>query len=385
MSIGRKLKMGMVGGGPGAFIGDIHRKAAALDGLIETVCGCFSSDPAKSKETGRQLYLPENRIYGTFEEMIEKESSLPTDEKMDFIAIATPNYLHFQPAMLALRHGFHVVCDKPMTISVDEALQLVQEVKKSGLLFCLTHNYTGYPLVKEARERVINNELGNIRKIVAEYPQGWLAEKLEETGNKQAGWRADPAKSGVGGALGDIGTHAANLAEYISGLKINEVFADLSSFVSGRKLDDDCNLLVRFNNGARGVIYASQISVGEENGLKIRVYGEKASLTWVQLEPNSLLISYNDKPSQLLKPGLGKGYLSKNINHYTRLPGGHPEGFIEAFANIYKAFATDLLCYKSKIATPTWVDYPTVEDGLHGMKFMEAVVASSSEKKWVSI
>lgn len=385
MTNSKKIKMGMLGGGPGAFIGDVHRKAAALDGYIELVCGCFSSDPAKSRITGEESHLPAHRVYASFQEMIEKESRLPEDERMDFLAVVTPNHLHFEPAMMALEHGFHVVCDKPMTISSDEAEQLVKAVQSSGLLFCLTHNYTGYPMVKEAQARIAAGELGPIRKIVAEYPQGWLSEKLEDTDNKQAGWRADPEKAGAGGALGDIGTHAFNLSEYMSGLKIKELFADITSFVPGRVLDDDCNLLVRFENQVKGVLYASQISAGEENGLYIRIYGEKASLSWRQTDPNTLTMQFQDKPAQIIRSGAGNAYLSEAARNRLRLPAGHPEGFIEAFANIYKDFALEFLARRNNEKAPEWIDYPTVYDGLRGVRFIEAAVSSSSSGKWIKL
>ncbi len=378
----RKLKMGMIGGGIDAFIGVVHRMAAALDGECDLVCGAFSSTPERSKKTGEALYLPPDRVYGTYEEMITREKELPEGERMDFVSIVTPNYLHFPPARMALENGFPVICDKPMTFSLDEAKQLEALVEKTGLLFGLTHNYTGYPLVKEARDMVRSGKLGKIRKIVVEYPQGWLATKLEDTGQKQAEWRADPKRSGIANCMGDIGTHAENLSEYITGLKITELCSDLTTFVEGRLLDDDGNVLLRFDNGARGILYASQISVGEENGLKIRVYGEKGGLEWVQLEPNTLIAKWMDRPAEIIRTG--GGYLSNQSLINTRLPMGHPEGFIEAFANIYRNFILTLKSIlNGKEPEQKYLDFPSVRDGVRGMAFIETVVeASKSDTKW---
>lgn len=374
----------MVGGGKDAFIGAVHRSAAALDGKIELVCGAFSSSPEKSKASGKELYLPDDRVYGSYEEMIEKEKALPDGERMDFVSIVTPNYLHFPPAKLALENGFHVVCDKPMTYNLDEAKELEKLVEKSGLLFALTHNYTGYPMVKQARDMVKDGKIGKIRKIVVEYPQGWLAEKLEETGQKQASWRMDPKKAGIASCMGDIGTHAENLSEFITGLKISEMCADLHTFVEGRTLEDDGNILLKFDNGASGVLHASQISVGEENNLNIRVYGEKGGLEWRQQEPNTLVLKYNDKPMEVYRTGAGFGFLSENALLHTRVPAGHPEGFIEAFANIYRNFALTLGAkLEGKEPDPKFYDFPTVHDGVRGMAFLESTVESSkSDKKW---
>jgi predicted dehydrogenase len=381
----RKLRMGMVGGGKGAFIGAVHRMAANLDGEIELVCGAFSSDPQKSKETGEDLHLPADRVYGSFEEMIRKEKELPEGVRMDFISIVTPNHMHFPPAKLALENGFHVVCDKPVTFTLEEARELEKIVEKSGLLFALTHNYTGYPMVKEARDMVKSGKLGKIRKVVVEYPQGWLATKVEDTGSKQAGWRTDPSKSGKAGAMGDIGTHAENLAEYITGLKITELFADLTTFVEGRLLDDDGHVLLRFNNGAKGILMASQVSVGEENGLNIRVYGEKAGLKWRQEEPNTLIVTHLDKPVEYLRTGSGN--LSTAAKTATRIPAGHPEGYLEAFANIYKYFAIALRArLTGKEPQKEYLDFPTVKDGVRGMIFIDSVVESSKNgEKWYKV
>ena len=379
----RKLRMGMVGGGRGAFIGGVHRIAAAIDQQIELVCGAFSSDPEKSRLSGEDFYLPSERVYGSYEDMILTEKDLPEGERMDFVSIVTPNHVHFGPAKLALQHGFHVVCDKPLAFNVDEALQLVDLVKETGLVFALTHNYTGYPMVKQARAMVRDGKLGKIRKVVVEYPQGWLADKKEGGDNKQADWRVDPAKSGMGGAMGDIGTHAENLAEYVSGLKITEVCADLTSFVEGRRLDDDANILLHFDNGAKGVLHCSQIAVGEENGLNIRVWGETGGLEWHQQEPNTLLYKRHEQPAIVYRTGVGE--LDEAAVAAQRVPPpGHPEGYLEAFANVYKNFtATVRARMEGREPTAVERDFPTVEDGLRGMRFVEVVVQNSrSGEKW---
>ena len=374
----RKIRYGMVGGGRGAFIGALHRIAAAMDGQIELVCGAFSSDPQRSKDSGADFFLPANRCYGTYEEMIRAEAKLPLGERMDFMCIVTPNFMHFPPAKMALENGFHVLSDKPATFSLDEAKKLAAIVKKSGLLYGLTHNYTGYPLVKEARAMVAAGKLGKIRKVVVEYPQGWLATRLEASDQKQAAWRTDPKRSGAAGCIGDIGTHAENLAEYITGLPISELAADLTAFVKGRKLDDDGNLLLRFKGGAKGVLHSSQISVGEENNLNIRVYGEKGGLEWHQNEPNTLLVKWLDQPTQIFRTG--NGYLGKAAASATRTPPSHPEGYLEAFANVYRAFAGAVrarLDGKKLAKDDPANDYPKIEDGVRGMAFIEAVVKSS--------
>ena len=376
----RKIRYGMVGGGRGAFIGAVHRIAANMDGQIELVCGAFSADPDKSKASGADFYLPAERCYGSFEEMIRAESARPASDRMDFISIVTPNHMHFPPAKMALENGFHVLSDKPATFNLAEAKKLAEIVKKSGQLYALSHNYTGYPLVKEAREMVQTGKLGKIRKVVVEYPQGWLATRLEESGQKQAAWRTDPKKSRAGGCIGDIGTHAENLAEYITGLQISELAADLTSFVKGRKLDDDGNVLLRFKGGAKGVLHSSQISVGEENNLNIRVYGEKGGLEWHQREPNTLLVKWLDAPMQVYRTA--NGYLGKAALAAGRTPPAHPEGYLEAFANIYKNFAAAIRSRltKTKLAKDDpATDYPKIEDGIRGMAFIEAVVASSKK------
>lgn len=379
----RKLRMGMVGGSLEAFIGGVHRIAAAIDGQIELVAGAFSSSPEKSKATGKALYLDESRVYGSYEEMITAEKALPDDQRIDFISIVTPNHLHFGPAKLALESGFHVICDKPMTLTSKEAEALEQLVAETGLVFALTHNYTGYPMVKQAKEMIAKGEIGQVRKIIVEYPQGWLSARLEDTGNKQASWRTDPSKSGAGGGLGDIGTHAENLAEYVTGAQISALCADLSIFVEGRPLDDDGNILLRFNNGAKGVLHYSQIANGEENSLNIRVYGETGGLEWRQMEPNSLVHKTNGS-YRVLRTNWGE--LHPSATAHARIPAGHPEGFLEAFANIYRNFAYAIKAYQDGKPHDTQFDFPTVHDGVRGLRFMEAALASSrSETKWTSM
>ena len=379
----RKIRMGMVGGGRGAFIGGVHRMAAALDGHIDLVCGAFSSDSEKSRLSGQDLYLPEDRVYDSYSQMILTEKELPVGVRMDFVSIVTPNHMHFGPAKMALENGFHVVCDKPLCLSIKEAEELVDLVNKTGLIFALTHNYTGYPMVKQAKAMIRKGELGHIRKVVVEYPQGWLSTLLEADANaKQAIWRTDPNQSGAAGSMGDIGTHAENLAEYITGLKISEMCADLSIFVPGRKLDDDGNVLLRFENGAKGVLHASQICNGEENNLNIRVYGEKGGIAWRQMEPNTLTVIHQDKPSTIYRTGWAG--LEREAMAHTRIPAGHPEGYLEAFANIYRNFA---FCIQARLSgeevDPLYTDFPSIEDGLRGMNFVEKVVASKGE--WIKM
>ena len=372
-----RLRMGLVGGGEGAFIGAVHRIAAELDGRIELVCGAFSSNPSRSKRFGQELYdLPPNRSYGTFNEMVTEELRLPAEERMHFVVIATPNHLHFPVAESALQAGFHVVSDKPVTFDLGEARTLRALAAEKDLLFGLTHNYTGYPMVKEARELIKTGALGSIRRVIVEYIQGWLAERLETQGNKQAIWRTDPRFSGSAGCMGDIGTHGENLLEYVTGLEIDSLCADLTTFVPGRLLEDDGNVLLRFSNGARGALLASQIAVGEENGLKLRVYGERASLEWVQTDPNSLVVRWPDRPFEVRRTG-GPG-VSEAATAATRLPAGHPEGFLEAFAVLYRNFAAAL---EARLAgrdpTSEELDFPTIDDGVRGMAFIDAVVDSS--------
>lgn len=374
----------MVGGGIGSFIGGVHRIAAAMDEQIELVCGAFSSDPQKSKDSGAELYLPENRVYGGFEEMIDKEKQLPEGERMDFVSIVTPNVMHAPPARQALNSGFPVICDKPLAYSLAEAKEIKELVDKTGLTFALTHNYTGYPMIKEARDLIKEGKLGKIRKVVVEYPQGWLSAMLEKEGQKQASWRADPKRAGISNCMGDIGTHAANLAEYVTGLKMTEICADLTAFGEGRELDTDGNMLLRFDNGARGVLHASQISAGEENNFKIYVYGEHGGITWHQMEPNSLIVRWLDKPMQIYRTGADRAYLGESAMAHTRLPAGHPEGYLEAFANIYRNFAMTLRArMEGKEPDPQHLDFPTVDDGVRGMAFIvNAVASSKSNDKW---
>jgi predicted dehydrogenase len=377
--------MGMVGGGKDAFIGAIHRHAAFMDGLIELSCGALSINPEVAKDSARSLFLPEERTYLTYEEMITKEAALPADQRMDFVTIVTPNFAHFAPAMMALEHGFHVVIEKPITFTLDEALQLKKKVEETGLILCLTHTYSGYPMVKQAKQMVKDGALGKIRKVWVEYPQGWLSKLSEREGNAQAAWRTDPKKSGKSGCMGDIGTHAAHLAEYISGLKITKICADLNVLVEGRMLDDDGGVLLKFDNGAAGVLMASQVAAGEENALKIRIYGEKGGLEWAQHEPNTLLVKWLDAPTQILRAGGNYGdRLSSYAVLNTRTPGGHPEGYLEAFGNIYRNFARTLTARIDGVEPiPEALDFPTVEDGIRGMAFIDNVVLSSqSDVKW---
>jgi predicted dehydrogenase len=381
----RKLRMGMVGGGKDAFIGAIHRHAAFMDGLIELSCGALSINPEVAKDSARSLFLPEERTYLTYEEMITKEAALPADQRMDFVTIVTPNFAHFAPAMMALEHGFHVVIEKPITFTLDEALQLKKKVEETGLILCLTHTYSGYPMVKQAKQMVKDGALGKIRKVWVEYPQGWLSKLSEREGNAQAAWRTDPKKSGKSGCMGDIGTHAAHLAEYISGLKITKICADLNVLVEGRMLDDDGGVLLKFDNGAAGCLMASQVAAGEENALKIRIYGEKGGLEWAQHEPNTLLVKWLDAPTQILRAGGNYGdRLSSYAVLNTRTPGGHPEGYLEAFGNIYRNFARTLTARIDGVEPiPEALDFPTVEDGIRGMAFIDNVVLSSqSDVKW---
>jgi predicted dehydrogenase len=383
----RKLRMGMVGGGKDAFIGAIHRHAAFMDGLIELSCGALSINPEVAKDSARSLFLPEERTYLTYEEMITKEAALPADQRMDFVTIVTPNFAHFAPAMMALEHGFHVVIEKPITFTLDEALQLKKKVEETGLILCLTHTYSGYPMVKQAKQMVKGGALGKIRKVWVEYPQGWLSKLSEREGNAQAAWRTDPKKSGKSGCMGDIGTHAAHLAEYISGLKITKICADLNVLVEGRMLDDDGGVLLKFDNGAAGVLMASQVAAGEENALKIRIYGEKGGLEWAQHEPNTLLVKWLDAPTQILRAGGNYGdRLSSYAVLNTRTPGGHPEGYLEAFGNIYRNFARTLTARIDGVEPiPEALDFPTVEDGIRGMAFIDNVVLSSqSDVKWTN-
>jgi len=382
--LNRKIRMGMVGGGTDAFIGAIHRHAALMDNQIELVCGCFSVDPEISKQSGKLYFLPEDRVYGTYREMFEKEARLAEGERMDFVSIVTPNFVHFDPAMMALDNGFHVVLDKPITFTLEQAVQLKAKIRETGLAFALTHTYSGYPAVKHARKMVADGAFGKIRKVFVEYPQGWLSSKLEDTGNAQASWRTDPKRSGKAGCMGDIGTHAHQLAEYITGLKVTELCAELTAFVPNRLLDDDGAALLRFDNGARGILMATQIAAGEENAIRIRVYGDKGGLEWAQMEPNSLILKWLDAPMQVLRVGTSMD--SPAAAHNTRTPGGHPEGYLEAFANIYRNFSQTLRA-RANGQTPTaeMLDFPGVEDGIRGMQFIDTVVGAGYNDgvKWV--
>ncbi|WP_133641140.1 Gfo/Idh/MocA family protein [Sphingobacterium paludis] len=377
----KKIRMGMIGGGKGAFIGEVHRMAAALDEQIEFCCGALSADPVRAVESGQLLGLASDRIYQGYQEMITKESERPADQRIHFISIVTPNFAHFEPAMMALDHGFHVVLEKPISFSLEEAQLLQEKVRETGLFICLTHTYSGYPMVKQARQLVAEGKLGKIRKIMVEYPQGWLSTRIE-TDTPLAAWRTDPEKAGQSGCMGDIGTHAAHLAEYVSGLKITKICADLHVFVDGRRLEDDGNILLRFDNDARGALSASQVAAGEENALKLRVYGEHGGMEWNQQEPNTLLVKWLDAPAQIYRAG--QAYLTDAAKHNVRLPAGHPEGYIEAFANIYRNFAATLLeGLNERKPNEMMLDFPTVEDGVRGMKFIDTVLRSSrSDQKW---
>ena len=374
----------MVGGGSDAFIGAIHRLAAFMDNQIELVCGCFSINPEISVSSGKSYFLPDNRVYKTYQEMFDHEAKLPEGDRMDFVTIVTPNFAHFGPAIMALENGFNVVIDKPITFTLDEAKLLKAKIEETGLILALTHTYSGYPAVKEARERVRRGDFGKIRKIFVEYPQGWLSSKLEDAGNAQASWRTDPKRSGKAGCMGDIGTHAHHLAEYVTGLKTVEICAELNVFVPGRLLDDDGAALLRFDNGARGVLVATQIAAGEENNIRLRVYGDKGGLEWHQHEPNTLFLKWGDRPAEIVR--VGNGYMSAIAQHNTRTPGGHPEGYLEAFANIYRNFS---LTVRAKMngeePKAEWLDFPTVEDGIRGMQFIDTVVEAgyNDQQKWV--
>jgi predicted dehydrogenase len=380
MNSKRKLRYGMVGGGRDAFIGAVHRMAAALDGQMELVAGCFSSDAEKARLSGADLFVAPERCYSSYAEMAEREAALPEDQRIDFVSIVTPNHLHAKVATVFLECGFHVVCDKPMTQTLEEALALREVVRRSGRIFALTHNYTGYPMVKEARDLVRRGELGRILKLVTEYPQAWLLDQIEAGGQKQAAWRTDPARAGASCCIGDIGTHAENLGRYITGLKIESLCADFTSFIPGRVLEDDGNLLVRYEGGAKGVLHASQISCGEENNLSIRIYGTEGSLAWKQEHPNELTFHPKNQPARILRRG--NAYLGDAAKKFTRLPAGHPEAFIEAFANIYRAVA-EAIRERLEGENGEEHDFPGVDDGVEGMAFIETAVRSSkSDEKW---
>lgn len=377
--------MGMIGGGQGAFIGNVHRMAAALDGKIELVAGAFSGRAEVSAATGLALGLETSRVYADYREMLESEQRLTSDKRIDLVSIVTPNYLHFEAVKLALEHGFHVMCEKPVAFSYEEANALLQLQKQYGKIVALTHNYTGYPMIKEARALTRSGKLGKLRKIIAEYPQGWLSDRIEATGQKQAYWRTNPEMAGASGCVGDIGTHAENLIEYITGLRIQYLAADVSAMVEGRLLDDDANILIRMEQGVKGVIIASQIANGDENELRIRIYGEKGGIEWLQSEPNTLHYKSNSGPRQLLKPG-GYAWLSTQTNKHSRLPGGHPEGYIESMANLYRNVALAIEAEKNGDSPDPDLDFPILEDGVRGMKFIEAVIRSGNKNAaWIAM
>lgn len=380
----RKLKMGMIGGGKDAFIGAIHRRAAFMDNLIELVCGVFSVDPEISQESGKEYFLPANRVYNSYHEMFDKEMQLPEDERMDFVTIVTPNKWHFEPAMMALERGINVVIDKPITLTLEEAKLLQKKVEETGLTLALTHVYSGYPAVKEAKERIASGELGKLRRIYVEYTQGWLSKRIELEGGNNAGWRTDPKRTGKAGTMGDVGTHAWHLAEYISGLKVVEMCAELRTFVEGRPVDDDGAAFLKFENNVAGVLMATQIATGEANNIRVRAYGEKGGLEWRQMEPNKLILRWDDKPMEELYMGSNE-FLSDLALWNTRTPAGHPEGFIEAFANIYRNFALTVMSKRNGVTPDSNIlDFPTVYDGVRGMQFVETIVLAGNddEIKW---
>ena len=378
----RKLRFGMIGGGRGAFIGGVHRIAAAMDGRAELVAGAFSRDEMRSRASGADFFLDPDRVYGSYAAMAKAEAAMPPEKRLDFIVIVTPNHEHFGPAKLFLEAGFNVVCDKPATFDLAQAKKLRAIVRRKGKVFALTHNYTGNAMVKQAREFVRDGTLGKIRKVVVEYPQGWLSDAVVLLGPKQAEWRTDPKRSGAAGCMGDIGTHAENLARYITGLEIEELCADLTTFVRGRKLDDDGNVLVRYKGGAKGVLHASQVCVGDENNLNIRVYGTRAALEWHQEQPNELVVKFPNKPSQVWRRG--NLYAGDEAKRFTRIPPGHPEGYLEAFANIYREAFQAIAAEVKGERIPKDLDFPTIDDGVEGMALIEAVVKSSRlGARWV--
>jgi predicted dehydrogenase len=378
----RKLRMAMIGGGRDAFIGAIHRIAINMDGQVEIVAGSLSVNPEIATASGHDIFLNEERIYTDYKTMLEKEAAMPKDKRIDFVSIVTPNFVHFDPAIMALEKGFHVAIEKPMTFTLDEAKKLKTKVEQTGLILLLTHTYTGYPMIKQAKQMVKSGMFGKIRKVYVEYPQGWLSTFLEGSNNKQAAWRTDPKRSGIAGAMGDIGTHAFNMAEYVTGAKVIKLCADLNVVVEGRMLDDDGGVFLKFDNGASGVLMATQIAAGEENCIKIRVYGEKGGLEWKQEDANTLLIKWLDKPAEIYRAGTG--YVSSYASHNARTPAGHPEGYLEAFANLYRNF---ILTVRAKMngekPKDEWLDFPGTEEGVRGMAFIENVVRSGkSNEKW---
>jgi len=377
-TVGRRLRGGIVGGGRGAFIGAVHRIAAELDGQALIVAGAMSSDPLTAELSAQDWFL--DRSYGSYQQMALGEASRP--DGIDFVIVATPNHLHVPVAKAFIEAGIHVICEKPLALTLAEGEVLASLVNSSRLVFALTHTYTGYPMVREARDRVAGGEVGGIRKVLVEYQQDWLMMPLENNGNKQAEWRTDPARAGIGGSLGDIGTHAANLLEFVSGLQIDSLCADLSTWVAGRRLDDDANVLVRLSNGAKGVLVCSQIACGEANNLNLRIYGTEGGLEWRQEEPNTLLFKPAGAPARILRAG--GGYLSDASRSVTRIPSGHPEGYLEAFATLYRGFIADIR--RSAAGESLVRDYPTIEDGVRGLRFIEKAVASSSlGTKWMTM
>lgn len=381
--INRKLRMAMIGGGKDAFIGAVHRLAFNMDGQVELVAGALSVNPDIAVESGRDLFLQPDRIYTDYKIMLEQEAARPAEQRIDFVSIVTPNFLHFEPAMLALEKGFHVVVEKPITFTLDQAKQLRDKVRETGKLLLLCHTYTGYPMVKQARRLIQSGSLGKIRKVYVEYPQGWLSTFLEGANNAQAAWRTDPKRSGKAGAMGDIGTHAFNMAEYVSGLQVTKICADVNTKVEGRMLDDDGAALLKFNNGASGVLMATQIAAGAENNIKVRVFGEKGGLEWQQEDANTLLVRWPDRPAEIYRAG--SGYVDSFAKHNARTPAGHPEGYLEAFANLYRNFAATLRAQlNGQSATPEMLDFPSVEEGIRGMAFIDHVIASGqAEQKWI--
>lgn len=378
----RKLRMAMIGGGKDAFIGAVHRLAMNMDGQVELVAGTLSVNPETAIESGKMLFLDEDRIYTDYKIMLEKEAAMPADKRIDFVSIVTPNFVHFDPAMMALEKGFNVVVEKPITFTLEEAMQLKAKVEETGLSLLLCHTYTGYPMVKQAKQLLKSGALGKIRKIYVEYPQGWLSTLLEAAGNAQASWRTDPKKSGKAGAMGDIGTHAFNLAEYVTGLEVTQLCSNTNIVVEGRMLDDDGAAFLKFNNGATGVLMATQIAAGEENNIKIRVYGEKGGIEWKQEDANTLLVKWLDKPAEIYRTG--GGYNSSFAAHNTRVPAGHPEGYLEAFGNLYRNF---ILTVRAKMngeqPKEEWLDFPGVNEGVRGMAFVNNVIESGqSDVKW---
>lgn len=381
----KKLKMGMIGGGIGSFIGAIHRNAANLDNCIELVSGSFSSDFNNSLETGKNLYIDPKRIYKSYDEMFFKESNLDSKDRIDFVSIVTPNHIHFDPALKALENGFPVIIDKPMTYDTEQAELLVKKVNETSLPFAVTHTYTGYPMVKEAKSIISSGKIGKLRKVAVEYPQGWLTSSLEKTDNKQASWRTDPNKSGKAGSMGDIGTHAANMVEYVTSKKIIKLYSKVNTVVEGRLLEDDGNVLISLEDNIEGNLMTSQIASGEENDLKIRAWGDKGGIEWKHSDPNTLLLKLDGQPTQVYRAGVDNSYLSEFTLANCRTPSGHPEGFIEAFANIYRNFSYAVNNYNNSKKNDPKYDYPTVEEGLRGMKFIDAVIESSKSSNWINI